>query len=147
MVLALVDGDGNRATRSFEVVLQQFNLPPSIIVGTSTNSIPPTNTLVEHRCRFALRCDGFGIAQDQPHGDRPDRQLQRRHPRFRHCSRAPITTPTSASRSHPRPGVDGVGVVQLTCADTNGNTTTVSFCVMVRPNASVVFVDHFDYNA
>jgi hypothetical protein len=46
VTLSLVDGDGNRATRSFQVVIEQFNLPPVILADGATNSIPPTNTLL-----------------------------------------------------------------------------------------------------
>jgi hypothetical protein len=45
----------------------------------------------------------------------------------------------------PAAGADGVGVVNLSIDDTNGNATKVSFAVMVRPATDVVFVDRFDY--
>ncbi len=39
----------------------------------------------------------------------------------------------------------GVGVVILSVTDATGQTTAVSFAVMVRPSADVVLIDHFDY--
>jgi hypothetical protein len=145
IVLYLVDGDGNVATRSFSVVIQQFNLPPSIIVGTSTNSIPPTNTLVNTAVVMP-----FTVTDAES-------------PKTNLAVTAEIATYSvgilaSATLSGtdyntnlavtvtPQTGVDGVGVVRISCSDTNGNTNTLGFCVMVRSNASVIFVDHFEYN-
>ena len=140
-----MDGDGNRATRSFDVVLQQFNLPPVIVVGTSTNSIPPTNTLINAAVTLPF------LVSDP---ESPRRNLTVT------ASIAPysvglLATANLTGTDHnthlsvtvtPQPNADGVGVVQITCSDTNGNVNTKSFCVMVRSNATVVFVDHFDYN-
>ncbi|HWV99277.1 MAG TPA: hypothetical protein VNZ64_06230 [Candidatus Acidoferrum sp.] len=44
----------------------------------------------------------------------------------------------------PAANADGVGLVDLSVSDTNGNTATTSFAVMVLPNYAV-FDDHFDY--
>ena len=44
----------------------------------------------------------------------------------------------------PAANADGVGLVDLSVSDTNGNTATTSFAVMVLPNYAV-FDDHFNY--
>jgi hypothetical protein len=44
----------------------------------------------------------------------------------------------------PAPNADGVGLIDLSVSDTNGNTVSTSFAVMVLTNYAV-FVDHFDY--
>jgi hypothetical protein len=44
----------------------------------------------------------------------------------------------------PATNADGVGLVDLSVSDTNGNTATTSFAVMVLTNYAV-FDDHFDY--
>jgi hypothetical protein len=44
----------------------------------------------------------------------------------------------------PATNADGVGLVDLSVSDTNGNTVTTSFAVMVLTNYAV-FDDHFDY--
>ena len=45
----------------------------------------------------------------------------------------------------PMPGAEGVGVVTLSVTDSNNNTASTSFPVMVLPASNVVFVEHFDY--
>jgi len=145
VVLALTDSDGNRATRFFNVVVQQFNLPPSFIVGTSTNSIPPTNTLVNTAVTvpFAVS-DEFAVS---------NLTVTATVAGYSASILASATVNGAGPNTNlsvtvlPQPDVDGVGVVNLSCSDTNGNVTTLGFCVMVRSNASVVFVDHFDYQA
>lgn len=145
VVLALVDGDGNRATRAFDVVLQQFNLPPVIVVGNSTNALPVTNTHVNTAVTLP-----FLVADPES----PQSSLTVT------ASIAPYSVGLLASADltgtdyntnltltvTPQPDVDGVGVVRITCSDTNGNLNTRSICVMVRLNDAVAFVDHFDYN-
>jgi hypothetical protein len=44
----------------------------------------------------------------------------------------------------PAPNADGVGLIDLSVSDTNGNTVSTSFAVMVLTNYGV-FADHFDY--
>ena len=147
VVLYLVDGDGNLATRSFSVVIQQFNLPPIIIAGGATNSIAPTNTLLN--TAMTLPFSVFDV-------ESPNSTLTVSASVASYSSvilaSATLNNPGGNNSSlsvtvTPQAGVDGVGVVRISCSDTNGNTNTVGFCVMVRPNASVVFVDRFDYQA
>jgi hypothetical protein len=145
VVLSLADSDGNRATRSFDVAVQQFNGPPYFVVGTSTNLISPTNTLLNSAVTIPFTVldpesspsnltvnasiAGYSagvLASAVLNGSGPNTNLS--------------VTVT------PQAGVDGVGVVQLSCADPNGNNTAVSFCVMIRSNASIIFVDHFEYS-
>lgn len=146
VVLYLVDADGNRAVRQFTVIVQQFNVAPSIIVGTSTNAIAPTNTLVDTAVTIP-----FGVSD--PESPAAALTVSANVATYSAAVLATATVNGAGPNTNlsltitPQPGVDGVGVVQLNCADTNGNTTTVSFCIMVRSNAAVAFVDHFDYNA
>lgn len=147
VVLYLVDGDGNLATRSFSVVIQQFNVPPIIIAGGATNSIAPTNTLLNAAVTMP-----FSVLDNET----PNTSLTVSASVASYSSAilasATLNNPGGDNSSlsvtvTPQTGADGVGVVRISCSDTNGNTNTVGFCVMVRPNASVVFVDHFDYQA
>lgn len=146
VVLSLVDGDGNRATRSFEVIVQQFNLAPVIIAGGSTNLIAPTNTLLS----TAVTIPFSVLDAESP---RSNLTVTASVATYSAGVLASATLNGSGPNTNlsvtvtPQTGVDGVGVVRISCSDTNGNTNTLGFCVMVRSNASVVFVDHFDYNA
>ncbi|MFM1770730.1 MAG: hypothetical protein RJA22_3259 [Verrucomicrobiota bacterium] len=58
-----------------------------------------------------------------------------------------VVTGTGANRDvtvTANAGVDGVSIISLTASDGVNGTTTV-YPVMVRPSASVLFSDHFDY--
>jgi hypothetical protein len=144
VTVSVSDSAGNQATRAFTVTNLQFNTTPILVVGGATNSIPPTNTLVNTAVTIP-----FAILD----AESPKSAL------FVSAAVAPYSSGILAAATlagdgpntnlsvivTPQPGVDGVGVVQLTCSDPEGNNNVQSFCVMVRPSARVVFVDHFDY--
>jgi hypothetical protein len=146
VVLSLVDGNGNRATRSFNVVVQQFNLPPDIIVGDSTNSIPWTNTLVNTPVILPFTVSDPESASSNLTVTAEVASYSGAILASASLSGVGPNTNLSVTVT-PQNGVDGVGVVNITCSDANGNTNTLGFCVMIQPNADVVFVDHFDYQA
>jgi len=146
VVLSLVDGDGNRATRSFNVVVQQFNLPPDFIVGDLTNSFPWTNVLINTSVTIPF-------AVSDPESPNDALTVTASVAGYSLGVLASATLDGAGPNTNlsvtvtPQAGVDGVGVVTISCNDTNGNTNTLGFCVMVQPSAEVVFVDHFDYQA
>ncbi len=145
VTVSVMDSAGNQATRAFTVTNMQFNATPIIVAGGVTNALPSTNTLLNtavtvpfavsdvESSKSALTISAAvapyssGIlASATIVGDGPNTNL------------SVVVTP--------QPGADGVGTVQLTCSDPDGNTIATNFCVMVRPSARVVFVDHFEYN-
>jgi hypothetical protein len=146
VLLSLVDGDGNRATRSFNVVVKQFNLPPEIIVGGLTNSFPWTNVLINTPVSIPF-------AVSDPESTNSALTVTASVAGYSAGVLASATLTGTGPNTNlsitvtPQTGVDGVGTVIISCNDTDGNTNTLGFCVMVQPSADVVFVDHFDYQA
>jgi hypothetical protein len=145
--VAVVDSNGNQAVRSFKVTVQQSNAAPLIIAGGSTNSIAPTNTLLNTAVTLS-----FAVSDNESPNPALTVTAEVAAYSAAILQSAVLNNPGGDNSSlsvtvTPQTGADGVGVVRISCSDTNGNINTVGFCVMVRPDASVVFVDHFDYQA
>lgn len=144
VTISITDSDGNIATRSFYVTVTPADKAPIITSAGFTNAIPWTNTLVNTAVTIpfavsdaetansgltvsaSIAPQSTGLLQDVVvNGAGPNTALSL------------TVTPT--------PGAEGVGAVRVQAAD-GINTTTVDFCVMVRPSAKVIFVDHFEYD-
>ena len=147
ITVTVTDVDGNRATRSFLATVALLNLPPAIVSTPGvTNSFAPTNTLLNTPVTIP-----FSVFDAESPSSNLTASANVAAYSAGVLQSAVLNNPGGDNSSlsvtvTPLPGVDGVGVVQISCSDTNGNTTTVGCCVMVRANASVAFVDHFEYD-
>jgi hypothetical protein len=146
VVVSLTDADGNLATRTFTVTVQQINAPPVIVTGATTNSILPLYTLLNTPVVLPFAVADAETANSELTVSATIAPYSEGILQSATLSGNDYNTNLSVTVT-PQPEVDGVGVVRLSVSDTNGNTTTVGFCVMVRSNASVVFVDRFDYQS
>ena len=140
ITVTVTDSNGNPADRLFTVTVLPQNFAPFASTPTPTNTplntpvvVPftvgdaesPASSLVvtgEVAAYSAAILSSLSFGSD-----------------FSGTNRTVTVTPVT--------GANGVGVVKLSISDTNGNSNSVSFAVMVLAAPNVVFNDHFDYPA
>ncbi len=145
VTVSIVDLAGNQATRAFTVTVQQANAAPLIVSGGMTNSIAPTNTLLNSPVSISFAVSDPETAQGGLTVSAEVASYSTAILQSALVSGTDYNTNLSVVVT-PQTGADGVGVVRLSVSDPNGNTTTVGCCVMIRPSAKVVFIDRFEYD-
>jgi hypothetical protein len=133
--VSITDENGDMAQRTFNVTVQPPIFPPTISTPANTNTpintsvtVPfiigdasaPVSTLTVTGAVDAVSINELASVSFGGSGS----------------NRTVTVTPVTGS--------DGVGIVDLSVTDTNGNTVTTSFAVMILTNRAV-FDDHFDY--
>jgi hypothetical protein len=131
----VTDENGDVAQRTFQVTVLPQIFPPTISTPANTNT--PLNTAVTVPFIIGDQSQDVSIlsvtaAVDAVSGN----ELAGVSLGGSGTNRTVTVTPVA--------GADGVGIVDLSVADTNGNTSSTSFAVMVLTNRAV-FDDHFDY--
>ena len=145
ITVSIVDSAGNQATRIFAVTVQQLNAPPVIVSSGSTNLIAPTNTLLNTAVTIPFQVSDVETANSGLTVSAEIASYSAGILQSAVLAGTDYNTNLSVVVT-PQQGADGVGVVRLSVSDPNGNTTSVGFCVMVRPSAKVAFIDKFEYD-
>ena len=136
ITVSVQDSAGNIGQRNFKVTVLPLNYPPTITNPGPTNTLANTPVTVP-----------FTVGDVETPADSLTVTGQVASYSVNILGNLTFSG-TGSNRTvtvEPMPGADGVGVVNLSVTDSNNNTATTSFPVMVRPAANVVFIEHFDY--
>ena len=144
VTIQVTDSDGNPTQKTFTVTVLPLDYAPAI------STPPPTNTLVNTAVTVPFM---VGDAETAATSLTVTAEVASYSGGI--LSGATVTLdPSDPSGTNrlvtvtPVDGATGLGIVKITVNDQYSptpNTSTVSFAVMVLPNARTVFSEHFDY--
>jgi hypothetical protein len=138
ITVSVSDSAGNIAQRTFKVTVMPLDYPPTI------SNPGPTNTLVNTPVTLPFT---VGDVETPANSLTVTGVVAAYSINILSNLTFGGTGSNRTVTVEPMPGADGVGVVTLSVTDSNNNTVSRSFSVMVRPASNVVFIEHFDYAA
>ncbi|MEO5803495.1 MAG: hypothetical protein ABIR24_08180 [Verrucomicrobiota bacterium] len=140
ITVTVTDSSGNTADRLFTVTVLPLNFAPIVSTPAPTNT--PLNTPVT-----------VSFTTSDTETPATNLVVTGEVAAYSTAILSDVTFGSDASGTNrtvtvtPVNGANGVGVVKISVNDPEGNSTSVSFAVMVLAAPNVVFNDHFDYPA
>ena len=133
--VTVTDENGDPAQRTFNVTVVPAILPPTISTPPNTNTLAGAPVVVPFTIGDVSE-NVNTLAVSASVGNSMDVLV------------SAITNGSGANWTvtvTPVANTNGIGIVNLSVTDTNGNTTATSFAVLVQSSAQTAFSDVFDY--